>query len=70
MRLLGRWQVPGCCKGAREGRPGPDCPGGESMTARYAKRMEQRQVREEIEEGLHEEEDQEPAGGRCHPEER
>lgn len=40
-RLLGRLQTPGCCPGAREGRPGPDCSGGEQVGARLAKRREE-----------------------------
>ena len=47
-RMLGRWQVPGCCPGTRAGRePGPDCSGGGSMGARAAKRIEQRAVARE-----------------------
>lgn len=40
-RMLGRYQTPGCCPGAREGRPGPDCSGGDRMGTRAAKRREQ-----------------------------
>lgn len=48
-RMLGRYQVPGCCPGTRAGRdPGPDCSGGGSMTARYAKRIEARELEREI----------------------
>lgn len=48
-RLLGRYQVPGCCPDTRAGLPvGPDCPGGGTMTARKAKRMEARDVAREI----------------------
>jgi hypothetical protein len=42
-RLLGRYQIPGCCPGTRKGLPpGPDCSGGGSGGARQAKRREQR----------------------------
>lgn len=52
-RMLGRRQVPGCCPGTRKGLPpGRDCSGGGSMTARYAKRTEARQVEREIAEGI------------------
>lgn len=48
-RLLGRYQVPGCCPGTRAGRdPGPDCSGGGSMGARAAKRIEQRDTDREM----------------------
>ena len=48
-RMLGRWQVPGCCPGTRKGLPpGPDCSGGGSMTARYARRMEARWLAAEL----------------------
>lgn len=49
MRMLGRWRVHGCCPGAREGRPGPDCSGGHPVGTRAAKRREQRQARREAE---------------------
>jgi len=49
MRMLGRYQVPGCCPGTRAGRtPGPDCAAGGPMDARRAKRIEQRQAAREI----------------------
>ena len=52
-RMLGRYQVPGCCPGTRAGRdPGPDCSGGGSMTARYAKRIERRWLDAEMAEHL------------------
>lgn len=48
VRMLGRWRVPGCCPGTRDGRPpGPDCPGGGSAGTRAAKRAEQREARQE-----------------------
>lgn len=28
MRMLGRWNVPGCCPGTRANKPGIDCDGG------------------------------------------
>lgn len=46
--MLGRRRVPGCCPGAREGRPGPDCSGGEPLGTRLAKRLEAREVAAEI----------------------
>jgi len=52
-RMLGRYQVPGCCPGTRAGlNPGPDCSGGGTMTARGAKRIEARQVADDIEDQL------------------
>ena len=48
-RMLGRYQVPGCCPGTRAGYgPGPDCAGGGPMETRRAKRIEARQVADEI----------------------
>lgn len=46
--MLGRVQVPGCCPGARAGRPGPDCTGGHPAGTRAAKRAEQRITAAEI----------------------
>jgi hypothetical protein len=43
-RMLGRYRVRGCCPGAREGRPGPDCSGGYPAGTRAAKRREAREV--------------------------
>lgn len=48
--MLGRFQVPGCCPGAREGRPGPDCSGGDSMDPRKRKRAEAREFAAEVDE--------------------
>jgi hypothetical protein len=43
-RMLGRYQVPGCCPGTKAGRdPGPDCSGGGSLGTRAARRLEQRE---------------------------
>ena len=48
-RLLGRYQVPGCCPGTRAGRrPGLDCSGGGPMGARHAKRVEARRFAAEL----------------------
>lgn len=48
-RMLGRYQVPGCCPGTRAGRdPGPDCSGGGSMGTRAAKRVERRELEREF----------------------
>lgn len=48
-RMLGRYQVPGCCPGTRAGRdPGLDCAGGGPMGARAARRMEARWVAAEV----------------------
>ena len=53
-RMLGRYQVPGYCAGTRTGLPpGPDCAGGGTMTARYQKRIEGRQLASEIADELH-----------------
>lgn len=53
-RLLGRYQVPGCCPGTRAGRdPGPDCAGGGPMEVRRAKRIEARAVAAEVDEELY-----------------
>jgi hypothetical protein len=52
-RMLGRYQAPGCCPGAREGWKrtrrlhGLDCSGAASST-RHRKRAEQRQVAREL----------------------
>ena len=43
-RMLGKFRTPGCCPGAREGRPGPDCSGGDPEGTRAAKRREAREV--------------------------
>jgi hypothetical protein len=51
-RMLGRYRVPGCCPGAREGRPGPDCAGGSPVGTRIAKRREQRIVKAAIDDEL------------------
>ena len=41
-RMLGRYRSRGCCPGAREGRPGPDCSRGHRIGTRRAKRKETR----------------------------
>jgi hypothetical protein len=51
-RMLGRYQVPGHCPGSRAGRVCTDCWGGESMTARGAKRVEARWLAKDIAEQL------------------
>lgn len=49
MRMLGSYRVPGCCPGTRAGRqPGADCSGGGPLGTRKAKRIEARQVADEI----------------------
>jgi hypothetical protein len=47
-RMLGRYQVPGCCPGTRAGLPGVDCDGGHPIGARAAKRLEGRDTAREI----------------------
>lgn len=52
-RLLGRFQVPGCCPGTRAGwQPGPDCSGGGSMGRRAAKRQEVRELARDLRDDL------------------
>jgi hypothetical protein len=49
VRMLGRYQRPGCCPGTRDGRgPGPDCSGGGPEGTRAAKRAEARMVEAEL----------------------
>lgn len=48
VRMLGRFESPGCCPGTRAGRrPGPDCSGGERST-RWRKRVETREFRRSL----------------------
>jgi hypothetical protein len=53
VRLIGRYQVPGCCPGTKAGRPpGRCCSGGGCLPARAARRLESRQLKRDILEGL------------------
>lgn len=57
MKMLGRFESPGCCPGSRAGwyrtrrAYGPDCSGAVT-DARRAKRAEQRQVAREVDRAL------------------
>lgn len=62
MRMLGRFESPGCCPGTRQGwrrrRHGhsPDCSGAET-DPRRRKRAEQRAVRAEVDAGFYEDDE-------------